>query len=143
MTSPTRARNTARAISARSVIWLPQEAPIRLYATSSWAIPTSPAIAVRTTGTSVVESRGRVCTRTWLSPMVLTMESSRSGRPVWSKASRIESTVEEVTVVGALKSAPPRNSMPKTSPRTSRAITESAIRIADSRYHRRRRPMKS
>ena len=75
--------------------------------------------------------------------MVLTIESSRSGRPVRSKASRIESTVEEVTVVGARKSAPPRNSMPKARPRISSAATESVIRIAESRYHRRRRPMKS
>jgi hypothetical protein len=143
MTNATRVMNTPNAISARSVIWLPQEAPIRLYATWSGLMPTSLAIAARTLGTSSVGSSVRVCTRTWLLPIVLTIASSRSGTPELRSASRIESTVCAVTWVAALKSAPPLNSMPKSKPRKASERIETMIMMADTRYQRRRCPMKS
>ena len=117
MTSPTSTRNTTSAMSARSVIWPPQEAPIRLYATWSGGMPDLLAIAARTFGTSSVGSSVRVCTLTWLLPMVLTVASSSSGTPELRSASRIESTVWAVTLVVAWKSAPPLNSIPKSRPR--------------------------
>jgi hypothetical protein len=106
-------------------------------------MPTSVAIAARTFGTSSVGSSVRVCTRTWLFPIVLTVASSRSGTPELRSASRIESTVCDVTAVAALKSAPPLNSMPKSSPRHANAMIETPIKMADTRYQRRRCPMKS
>ncbi len=106
-------------------------------------MPTSLAIAARTFGTSVVGFRERVWTRTWLSPMVLTVASARSGTPDSSSAVRMSSTVVAVTVVLALNSAPPENSMPRVNPRPNMAISEMAMRIAEMMYHRRLRATKS
>ena len=64
-----------------------------------------------------------VCTRTVPSPMVVTVSSSMSGSPSASTAERTSSTVVAVTCTGAWKSAPPRNSMPKFSPRMAIART--------------------
>ncbi len=75
--------------------------------------------------------------------MVLIVDWLRSGTPELTMASRMRSTVCAFTSVGALKSAPPLNSMPNTRPRHSRAMMAMEIITADTMYQRRRRPMKS
>ncbi len=69
--------------------------------------------------------------------------SSRSGMPVRPSAARMSSTVLELTVVAARKSAPPSNSMPGSSPRIPSAPREMSSRTAEMAYQRRRRAMKS
>ncbi len=105
--------------------------------------PASLAIADRTFGTSLTGSSVRVCTRTWSLPTVVTVASSRSGTPEFVTASCMSVTVVSVTAVWTWKSAPPSNSMPHWNPRIPMDSRETAIRIAEMTYQRRRWPTKS
>ncbi len=102
-------------------------------------MPSWVAIACLTWATSSTSS-ARVCTRTLPSPMVVTVSSSLSGSPSCSTAARTSSTVVAVTAVGAWKSAPPRNSMPRFSPRIAMARTQTNSSTAVKVYQVRRLP---